>query len=275
MSSTGPAAAADTLPASPANPSADARTPSGGRPAPGLQRRYDNFFFSAMAAVALIVVLIGFARTYFLAGLFRAPLPNLLVHVHGAVFTLWILLFIAQVTLVTARRVDLHRRLGLLGFVLALVMIVLGTVAASDRLARHVAQPGKETVAEVRAFYAVPLGDMLIFSTFLCFGYRNRFQPAVHKRLMWFATLSLLDAGFDRWPVFEPYSLPVVNLVCFVPLLLLLMGYDWWSTGKVQRVTTWSALFLVVAQEIRHPLGNTAAWQSFAAWVAMHMPSFS
>jgi hypothetical protein len=237
--------------------------------------RYDNLFFFGMAAVALIVVLVGFARTYYLAGLFRAPLPNLLVHIHGAAFTLWILLFIAQISLVTARRVGLHRRLGLLGFVLAMIMIVLGTVTASDRLARHVAQPGTDTVEEVRAFYTVPLADMLLFSAFVYFGYRNRLQPAVHKRLMWFATLSLLDAGFDRWTVFDPYPLPVVNLICFTPLLLLMIGYDGWSTGKVQRVTIWSTIFILVAQQIRHPLGHTAAWQSFAAWVAVHMPSFS
>jgi hypothetical protein len=242
---------------------------------PRLRAGYDNLFFAGMAGIALIAVLVGFARTYFLAGLFRAPLPNLLVHIHGAAFTLWIILFITQISLVTARRVDLHRRLGLLGFVLAIVMVVLGATTASDRLARHVAQPGTETVEEVRAFYAVPLGDMLMFSTFVYLGHRNRFQPAVHKRLMWFATLSLLDAGFDRWRVFDPYSLPVVNLICFTPLLLLMIGYDWWSTGKVQRVTIWSAIFTVVVQQIRHPLSHTAAWQSFAAWVAMHMPSFS
>ncbi len=242
---------------------------------PRLNLRYDNLFFSGMAAVALLVVLIGFARTYFLAGMFRAPLPNLLVHIHGAAFTLWILFFISQISLVAASRVDLHRRLGLVGFALAIVMVVLGTVTASDSLARHVAQPGKETVQGLLAFYSVPLGDMLLFSAFVYFGYRNRFQPAVHKRLMWFATLSLLDAGFDRWPVFDPYSLPVVNLICFTPLLLLMIGYDWWSTGKVQRVSIWSAIFMVVVQQIRHPLGHTAAWQSFAAWVAMHMPSLS
>jgi len=228
-----------------------------------------------MAAVFLVVIFTGFARTYYLAGVFNAPLPNLLVHIHAVAFTLWIVLFIAQISLVTAGRVDLHRRLGLLGFVLAIVVILLGTVTASDRLARHVAQPGTDTVEEVRAFYAVPLFDMVMFSTFVYFGYRNRVQPAVHKRLMLFATLSLLDAGFDRWPVFDPYSLPIVNLICFTPLLLLMIGYDWWSSGKVQRVTIWSTIFMVVVQQIRHPLGHTAAWQSFAAWVAMHMPSFS
>ena len=132
---------------------------------PRLHLRNDDLFFSGMAAVALIVVLVGFARTYFLAGLFRAPLPNLLVHIHGAAFTLWIILFITQVSLVTARRVNLHRRLGLLGFVLAIVMIVLGTLTASDQVARHVAKPGTDTIEEVRAFYSIPLGDMLMFST--------------------------------------------------------------------------------------------------------------
>jgi len=138
-----------------------------------------------------------------------------------------------------------------------------------------VTQPGTDTVEGVRSFYAVPIGDMLMFSTFVSFGFRHRFQAAVHKRLMWFATMSLLDAGFDRWPVFDPFSLPIVNLICYTPLILLLLGYDWWSAGKVQRVTIWSAIFMTAVQQIRHLLGRTPAWQSFASWVAMHMPSFS
>jgi len=75
--------------------------------------------------------------------------------------------------------------------------------------------------------------------------------------------------------VFDPYPLPLVNLVCFAPLVLLMMGYDWWSTGRVQRVTLWSTLFLLTVQQGRHLLSQTAAWQSFAVWVHLHMPSFS
>jgi len=118
--------------------------------------RPDDLFFSGMAVVSLLAVLVGFARTYFLAGIFRAPLPNLLVHIHGAAFTLWIVLFVCQIGLVSVRRVALHRRIGLIGFVLAMVMIALGVLTASDRLARHSGAPGKETLEDVRAFYAVP-----------------------------------------------------------------------------------------------------------------------
>jgi len=147
-------------------------------------------------------------------------------------------------------------------------------LAASDRLARHSREPGNETLEEVRGFYAVPIGDMLMFAGFIWLGYRHRNHPATHKRLMLFATFALLDAGFDRWSVFDPYPLPLVNLMCFGPLVLATMAYDWWSSGKVQRVTIWSTVFLLTVQESRHFLGYTAAWQRMAAWVAAHMPPF-
>jgi hypothetical protein len=238
--------------------------------------RADDLFFSGMAVVSLIVVFVGFARTYFLAGVFRAPLPNLLVHIHGAVFTMWLILFICQIGLVAARRVDLHCRIGLFGFGLAVLMIVLGVLAASDRLARHSRDPGKEkeTLEDARAFYAVGMGDMLMFAAFVSLGYRHRRNPAVHKRVMLFATFALLDAGFDRWSVFDPYPLSLVNLVCFGPLVLATMAYDWWSSGRVQRVTIWSTVFLLTLQQARHLVGYTAGWQRLAAWVEMHMPVF-
>jgi hypothetical protein len=76
-------------------------------------RRYDHLFFSAMALVMLATVFVGFAHTYYLAGVFHAPLPSLIIHLHGTVFSCWILLLVAQTSLVSAGRVDIHRRLEL------------------------------------------------------------------------------------------------------------------------------------------------------------------
>src|SRR5947208_16025690 len=134
----------------------------------GKGRHFDNFFFSGMALLILATVFVGFARTYFLAGVFRAPLPSVIIHIHGAVFASWILLLIAQISLVSAGRVDIHRRLGLVGFGLASLMIVMGILAASNSLARGFAPPGSDL--DPKTFYAIPIGDMLIFSTlvFLC-----------------------------------------------------------------------------------------------------------
>jgi hypothetical protein len=235
--------------------------------------RFENLFFSGMAVAILVSVFVGFAKSYYLAGVFKAPLPNLLIHIHGAVFSSWILLLIVQTSLVTVRRVDAHRRLGLLGFALACLVVILGVLVATDAQVRHAA-PGEAGV-ENRAFYAVALSDMLMFSTLIYFAFRNRFNPAAHKRLILIATLAILDAAFDRWPIpVAWWGDRVTPLVCTYPLLLLLMGYDWWSTRQIQPVTLGASAFLVVVQQGRNLVGHTAAWQSFATWVYTHARSF-
>src|SRR5579864_7100908 len=128
------------------------------------ERKFDKVFFSGMALLILATVFVGFARTYYLAGVFRAPLPNLLIHVHGVVFSAWILLLVAQISLVAAGRIDLHRRLGLLGFGLACLMVILGLLAATDNLVRH-----SGAGSGAKAFYAVPVADMLVFATLVYF----------------------------------------------------------------------------------------------------------
>src|SRR5271169_5212774 len=141
------------------------------------RRRYERYFFSGMALLIFGTVLLGFAKTYFLAGVFRAPLPSWVIHVHGAAFTSWILLLIVQTSLVSTGRVAVHRRLGIIGFVLACLMVILGSMAATDLLRRD----GAALRADAKAFYASSLGDMVIFGTLVYFAFRARFNPASHK----------------------------------------------------------------------------------------------
>src|ERR1700722_13864295 len=49
-------------------------------------RKYDHVFFSGMAVLLLGSVFLGFAHTYYLAGMFSAPLPSAIIHIHGAIF---------------------------------------------------------------------------------------------------------------------------------------------------------------------------------------------
>jgi hypothetical protein len=230
----------------------------------GTKRQYDNYFFSAMALLILATVFVGFARTYFLAGVFRAPLPNLLIHIHGAVFSSWILLLIAQTALVSAGRVDIHRRLGLVGFGLACLMVTLGVLAASNSLARNFSPPGSGF--DPRTFYAIPIGDVLIFATLVFFAYRARFNPAAHKRLILIATISLMDAPTGRPPFTVITGRPFFDSTFVVIFVLLLVAYDLWSTRKVHRATIWAGLFVVIAEQLRVPFGNTTGWHSFATW---------
>ena len=80
-------------------------------------RRSDSVFFPAMAGAMALTVFAGFARSWFLKPVFHAP-PELsvLIALHGAVFTTWIAILIAQTSLVARNRRDLHRKLGVAGF---------------------------------------------------------------------------------------------------------------------------------------------------------------
>src|SRR4051812_16196797 len=83
------------------------------RPVP---RRTERIFFGGMAVLLCVVVFIGFSPTYFRAGMMRTPLPNTLLHIHGAVFTTWMILYLVQSALISARRVAWHRSLGIAAF---------------------------------------------------------------------------------------------------------------------------------------------------------------
>ena len=48
--------------------------------------------------------------------------------------------------------------------------------------------------------------------------------------------------------------------------LLIMAAYDFWSTRKVHRATLWAGAFLIFVQQVRIPIGKTAAWHAFASW---------
>jgi FtsH-binding integral membrane protein len=226
-------------------------------------RRYDHFFFSSMALLILATVFVGFARTYFLAGIFRAPLPGLIIHLHGAAFTAWILLLVTQTSLVSAGRVDIHRRLGIAGFFLGCLMVILGLMAATDSLVRRGGPVGRDP----QAFYIIPLTDMVFFGTVLFFAFRNRRDSGAHKRFIYVATNALLIAAIARVPIAFSYRKIFIATLLSDIFLLALVIYDLWSTHKIHRATLWAGGFLIFIQQVRLPIGKTATWHAFASWV--------
>ena len=79
-----------------------------------------------MAILLCVCVYIGFSPTYFQAGMMRAPLPSPILHIHGAVFTLWMLLFAVQAALKKKNRPGLRRIAATLG-------VGIGTVQRISR----------------------------------------------------------------------------------------------------------------------------------------------
>jgi len=233
------------------------------KPRAGLPgRKYDHVFFPVMAVLLLGSVFLGFARSYYLAGMFRAPLPSVIIHVHGALFSSWILFLLAQTTLAAAGRVDVHRRIGIAGFLLACLMVVFGVWAATNSLARNFAPPG----VDAKTFYIIPITDMLVFSVLVFFAYRARFDSPAHKRIIIIATVSLMIAAIARWPFPPVLGNPLAAALVSYLFLLMLVGYDLWSTHKVHRATMWASAFLIFVQQIRFPIAQTAMWRAFATW---------
>jgi len=234
------------------------------RPEPVLPgRRFDHLFFSSMVLLMLAAVFVGFAPTYYLAGVFHAPLPSLIIHLHGAAFSAWILLLVTQTSLISAGRVDIHRRFGIAGFLLACLMVVLGVLAATDALVRGAGPVGRDP----QFFYIIPLTDMLVFATLVFFAFRSRSNPSAHKRLILVATIALMIAAIARWPLAIVHRNAGKAALLSYIFLLLMMAYDFWSTRKIHRATLWAGAFLIFIQQVRIPIGKTVVWHQFASWI--------
>ncbi len=215
-----------------------------------------------MAILILCTVLLGFSRSYYLAGVFHARLPNLLVHVHAAVFSAWILLFIAQTSLISVGRLDWHRRAGIFGAGLAASMVVLGFLVATDSLSRGFVPPGSKL--DPKSFYAIPFFSTAVFCVLIVWALRARSNGAAHKRLILIATISLLGAPIGRWPFIPPAHSGLLIPAILDFFVLLVAGFDLWTRGRIHRATVQGGLFMAIAHLLMVPIGLTPVWHRFA-----------
>lgn len=228
----------------------------------------DRLFYGTMAVALAITAFAGFSRTYYLRLVSGGPMATLtggpfttLVHLHGALFTTWVLLFIVQTALISTRRVAVHRRLGIAGAVLAAAMVVAGGSVAVSTAARGSAPPGMTPLA----FLVIPLFALVLFSGFLSAALVARRNKEAHKRLMLLAYVSIITAAVARLPGVLPLGPPAFF---GLSLLFVVAGaiYDVVSRGRVHKAKAylWGGAILVVSVPLRLAVANTSAWQSFA-----------
>lgn len=229
-------------------------------------RRYDRMFYSGMGIALALTAFIGFAPTYYLRLLGEAPMATVsgqpmttLVHLHGALFTGWMLLFIVQTGLVAAHRVKLHQRLGIGGVVLAAAMVIVGAKTAIASAAAGAAPPGVDPLA----FLAIPIFDLLLFAGFFTAAVQLRRKKEAHKRLMLLAYVSIIAAAMARLPGVLPMGPLVFYGLAFI-FLGLGVAYDLFSRGRVHQVYLWGGLGLVLSVPVRLLVSGTAAWRFFA-----------
>lgn len=227
----------------------------------------ERAFFLGITAALLATVFVGFAPSFFLRPWFlpevAATTPTeTLFYVHGGFFAAWFALLIVQASLVTSRRVAVHRKVGWIGAALACAMLVLGTygaIVAARRGFVGIDVPG-------RAFLAIPLVDMALFALFVGLAIARRTEPQTHKRLMLLASISLLAAAIVRWP-FELVKAPPAFFGFTDLFVVAIVAWDLATLRRVHPVTLWGGLLLLASQPFRLWLSGTDGWMRFASWL--------
>ena len=215
----------------------------------------DRYFYFAMSLLIAAIVVAGFSRTVDRTLIHAAPPRPILLWIHGAAFSSWVVFYIFQSALVRTHNVKWHRLFGWFGTGLATLMVPLGltTSVLMTRFDMHVLhETGIET------FLSVTFFDMLAFGTFVSLAIYWRKKPELHRRLLFIATCGLLDAGFGRFDFIFNYGL---FFPCLDAVILLGVARDLVVNQRIHPVYRYALPPLFIAQALTMYL-----WKASPAW---------
>ncbi len=221
-------------------------------------------FYLIMSLAMAAVIVGGFSQT--VPGDF-APKPGLplLLHVHGAVFTLWVLMFVTQPALIARRSLKLHRQLGLLGAGLAAAMVVMG-LAATIFAIRHHFVP---SFFPPTVFLVMNGVGILVFGGLVAAGVALRHRSEWHKRLMLTATVSILGPGMGRLLPMDSFG-AAAPLVMFAALALFAFAgpvADLVVTRRVHPAYRWGVGAILLSEVLIGPLAFAPPTVALLHWL--------
>ena len=215
-----------------------------------------------MAAV-WAAVLSGFGFD-FVRYLGESPPPPLILHLHGAVFVVWMALVSTQIFLVEARNVTLHKQLGWATAVVSAVMVPLGLAAAMVDQARQIGHPDYTP-----QFLALEFEEMVGFSACMTLGLLSRKDPAAHKRWMILSAVAISDAGFARIGLMGlkvtltgPFGWWLQYFWGIALLLVAMIAWDLWRRRRVHKAVIGGAAILWGGQIAATTLNFSPAWKT-------------
>jgi hypothetical protein len=234
----------------------------------------DRWIYVFMVTFLIVVTLTGFipdsvTKIATVEAGKRPPFP-LSMHIHALVTGAWLLLLLAQTTLVAAGRRQGHRSLGRLAAVLGPLLVVNGVVLAFVIYRQNwnaaLAIPGhggQQILAGQANTTLLRIKHLSCFAVLVTWAMKLRLRDlATHKRLMILAPLSIMAVAFARM-AWMPTTMPVspMSLQLFVPLLAAPMfAWDIYRTGKVQRAYfIWLGIYLPTSLAV-HLLWNSPWW---------------
>lgn len=222
-----------------------------------------------LTAGLTVVTVWGFSYTYFspiAAG--RYPRVSGWVHVHGWSFFLWYLLLPLQAGLIAARKIRLHRTLGISSVLLAATMVFSGILVLSVQLTN--ALEGQDGFPWL-LFGPGILFTLVLFTGFYVAALLKRDRPAFHKRWMIVASCAPLGAAvfriFGRVAPLGP-GLFAASLLATNLFIVIGMIRDRVEEGAVHRAYVIGLAACVFLEVLAVPLATTSAGETLNRTVA-------
>jgi len=230
-------------------------------------RRFDRRLYLGASLFFFALVFWTFARTFYLKPFFGTPPLPALLHIHGTVMTGWVVLLVAQTSLIAAHRVQWHRRLGVLGALWAALVVLYGSMTTVHAAAREVRGHTDFAASQV-IITSLDLLQMLFFAGFVAAAIWQRRRPDYHKRLMLLTIACMLPDALARLPVsfMTQATETELNLRIMVGLdlfILTCVGLDTLWHRRLHPAFAWGALLFVGAFHVTLYLTKTPAWIAF------------
>jgi len=220
----------------------------------------ERWSFWLFALCCLAVVGYGFSFTVDENLLHAAKPRPLILWAHAIVFSAWLLLFLAQATLVRTRQIRWHRSLGAAGVALGFAVIVVGIWASITMGHLHVLDGSKRS----ERFLIVPIGDIVSFTVLFAAAVMTRARSDYHRRFMFLATCALTSAGWGRFP---EAMVPDEWFEAFVSVLVLIgVLRDLIVMHRVHRayLIGWPILLAIQGFEMYTYLNASPWWMAIA-----------
>ena len=224
--------------------------------------RRHRLFFRAMSILLLIVVFAGFAPTYYLRPATAATIPFYL-HVHGAAMTAWFLLLLLQTVLIAARRRSVHRRFGLVGTLVAVIIVLLNPLVVARSIPN-----GIRNGAPVPILTLIAVGDLLLMAVFavlvtLAVLWRNR--PEAHSRLLLLGSIAVASPAMGRFSI-GVTGTPILGLMLQMVLPLGVVAHDVAMTRHVHPASAWGAAAIIGALVFAIAISNSPLAPVIVSW---------
>jgi hypothetical protein len=227
-------------------------------------------FYTWFAVCAFLILFAGFAHTYYLRLVFETKGLPLLLHLHGFVFTAWFVLFFVQVRLVARHRVDLHRKLGVVGAFLAPLCAGVAMRVTFNAARRFLLAHPTLLQMQARAF-AMDFGTSLMFLVLVAIALYLRRRPEIHKRVMVLACCSILLPAIGRIPllfgnVFDTVGFWGLVAITEVPPLACIL-YDTIKHRRLHPAFGWGGAVLLLSLPTFMLVGASDSWLKFLSWL--------